>query len=167
MYELRAKESSAVIATYNREHNWSKSAAARTQRHGGKRKHLPYCTRKYHLLPSKTNSAEEQLQQHNPSEHFRHSKDRIMKDHELYCSPYFISQRYHSTSKLKELSFLLSSAWLPTPKDLLHKRLCSLLHLYIFIDSALKKVTYYFIVLQIAPTFKVKFTLYLYLRFEC
>lgn len=89
-----------------------------------------------------------------------------MKDHEPYCSPWFISQRYHSTSKLKELSFLLSSARLPAPKDLLHKRLYSLLHLYIFIVSALEKVTYYFIVLQIAPTFKVKFTLYLYLRFE-
>lgn len=90
-----------------------------------------------------------------------------MRDHELHCSPDFvISQRYHGTSELKEHSFLLSSARLPTPVDLLHKCLRSLLHLYIF-DSALGKVPYYFIVSQMAQTFKVKSTLHLHLRFEC
>lgn len=91
-----------------------------------------------------------------------------MRDHELHCSPDFvISQGYHGTSELKEHSFLLSSARLPTPVDLLHKCLRSPLHLYIFIDSALEKVPYYFIVSQIAQTFKVKSPLHLHLRFEC
>lgn len=111
---------------------------------------------------------EEQLQQYKPCEPFRQGKDRLTKDHELYCSPCFvISQRDHSTGKLKQRSFLLSSARLPAPMDLLHKCLCSPMRLCIFIGSALEEVPYYSIVSQIAQTFEVKSTLYLHLRFEC
>lgn len=147
-YELLTTESITILtkkkkrATQNAEKNLSNSAAAQTQRHGVKRSTFLIAQGNIRFFPAK-----QTLWKNSWSSIAHLSVSVTAKIWSGKITTYtvllFISQRYHSTSKLREpqLSFLLSSAGLPAPRHLLYKCLhtSSLLHLYIVIDSALLK----------------------------